>query len=226
MIYLLDTANPELIRKAHEIYPLAGVTTNPTIIAREKNEFLKIIQAIRAVIGAERMLHVQVVGREAERMAREAEYLAGSVGGDLYIKIPVTPEGLKAIKLLKPRGFKLTATAVFTPQQALLAAVAGADFVAPYVNRLDNSGGDGAQVVAAIRKLFDSYGLPTRILAASFKNARQVHEAALSGAHAVTVNPETLDALLQHPLTDWSVEQFIRDWEGVYAKGKCTDEVK
>ncbi|MDR3564130.1 MAG: fructose-6-phosphate aldolase [Negativicutes bacterium] len=225
MLYLLDTGDVNHIKRAYDLYPLAGVTTNPTLIAREKADFLGMLTAIRGIIGAGTMLHVQAVSRTAEGIVGEASYLAEKIGGHLYIKIPVIAEGIKAIKLLKERGIKTTATAVFTPQQALMAAVAGADFVAPYVNRLDNICGDGARVVSDIVELFKTYNLPARVLAASFKNSEQVHQASLAGAHAVTVSPDILDLLLSHPLTDSSVDQFVKDWEGFYGAGKLTSHV-
>jgi Transaldolase len=223
---MLDTADVNKIRKAYDLYPISGVTTNPTIISKEKSEFIKILKDIREVIGADTMLHVQALGIKAEDIIKEAEYLNKTIGGNLYIKIPVIPEGIKAMKLLKQRGVKITATAIFTADQALMAAMAGADYVAPYVNRIDNISGDGVGVVAEIREMFDIYGLDSKILAASFKNVQQVHNVALAGGHSVTVNPEIMDALLAHPLTDWSINQFINDWGTVYGKDKLASDVK
>lgn len=225
MQYLLDTANLEDIRRAWDIYPLAGVTTNPTLVAREGGDFWALLQAIRGAIGEAALLHVQAVGREAGEIVREAENLAARAGGNVYVKIPVTAEGLKAIKALRGRGVRTTATAVFTPQQALLAAAAGADFVAPYVNRLDNICGGGARVVGDIVHLFGLYGLPAKVLAASFKNAEQVHDVSLAGSHAVTVSPEILGLLLSHPLTDASVDKFRRDWEATYGADRLTFDI-
>lgn len=221
MLYLLDTANIDDIKRAWDIYPLAGVTTNPTLLAKEGGDFRARLRAIREVIG-EAALHVQAVSGEAAGIVAEAEYLAGAFGGELYVKIPVNAEGLKAIKLLRGRAIKTTATAVFTPQQALLAAVAGAAFVAPYVNRLDNICGDGPRVVGEIVRLLQVHGLSTRVLAASFKNAEQVHAVSLTGSQAATVSPDILELLLYHPLTDAGVERFCRDWEAVYGPGKTT----
>ncbi|APC39957.1 fructose-6-phosphate aldolase [Clostridium estertheticum] len=226
MLYIIDTANLEAIEKAYNFYPMAGVTTNPTIISKENKNFLVILKGIRKIIGAESMLHVQAVSLTAEKMVQEAEYLNSVIGGNLYVKIPVIPEGIKAIKILKQKGIKTTATAIFTAQQALIAAVAGASFVAPYVNRIDNISGDGVSVVAQIVQLFDQYDIDAKVLAASFKNVQQVHNVALVGGHSVTVNPEILDAMLAHPLTDWSVNQFVNDWESVYGIGKTTIDVK
>jgi len=225
MLYLLDTADLEAIKKAYDFYPMDGVTTNPTIISKEKRNFLDILKDIRKIIGEESMLHIQPVSTNAEKMVEEAEYLNQVIGGNLYIKIPVIPEGIKAMKILKEKGIKITATAIFTAQQALMAAMAGAEFVAPYVNRIDNISGDGIRVVEEIVHLFDLYNLDAKVLAASFKNLQQVHSVSLTGAQSVTVNPEILDKMLEHPLTDWSVDQFISDWESVYGRGKLTLDV-
>lgn len=226
MLYLLDTANTEQIKRAFDLYPMHGVTTNPTIISKEKRNFLDILKEIRGIIGEDKMLHVQAVSIKAEDIVREAEYLNKTIGGNLYIKVPVIPEGIKAIKILKSKGIKTTATAVFTAEQALMAAIAGAEFVAPYVNRIDNISGNGVDVVSQIVQLFELHNVDTKILAASFKNVQQVHEVALTGCQSVTVNAEIMDKLLAHPLTDWSVDQFIRDWENVYGAGKVTYDVK
>lgn len=225
MLYLLDTANIGEINQAWEVYPLAGVTTNPTLVAKEGGDFLGRLRAIREIIGEAAMLHVQALSREAAGIVAEGDYLADKLGGGLYVKVPVTVEGLKAIKALKAQGIKTTATAVFTPQQALLAARAGADFVAPYVNRLDNICGDGPRVVADIVHLLSVHALATRVLAASFKNAEQVHAVSLAGSQAATVSPDILGLLLCHPLTDASVDRFVGDWEAVYGAGKTTRDV-
>lgn len=226
MLYLLDTADLKAIERAYNFYPMDGVTTNPTIISKEKRDFLDILKDIRKIIGEESMLHVQAVSLTAEKMVEEAEYLNRVIGGNLYIKIPVIPEGIKAMKILKQKGIKITATAIFTAQQALMAAVAGAEFVAPYVNRIDNISGDGVDVVAQIVQLLGQYDLDAKVLAASFKNVQQVHSVALTGGQSVTVNPEILDTMLMHPLTDWSIDQFVNDWESVYGIGKTTLDVK
>lgn len=222
MVYLLDTANLNDIKRAFDLYPMAGVTTNPSIIAKEKKDFITILKDIRKVIGSDMMLHAQAVGTKAEDIIDEAKYINEEIGGNFYIKIPVIKEGIKAIKILSRSGIKVTATAVFTPEQALMAAVSGASFVAPYVNRLDNISGDGVRVVDEIVELLSLNKLNCNVLAASFKNVEQVHKVNLTGAQAITVSPEILDGLINHPLTDWSVDKFIKDFEGVYGKGKLT----
>lgn len=149
-------------------------------------------------------------------MVEEAKYINEKIDGKVSIKIPVTQQGIKAIKQLKREQITTLATAIFTADQALMAAKAGADWVAPYVNRIDNISGSGTHVVKQIHDLFKIHNLPTKILAASFKNVQQVHDVAIHGAESVTVNSDILDELLSHPLTDRSVEQFINDWKAVY----------
>ncbi|CAH0532760.1 Fructose-6-phosphate aldolase 1 [Vibrio stylophorae] len=224
MIYMLDTANLDAIQKAVDLYPIEGVTTNPTIIARENRPFKEVITSIRAIIGPDRMLHAQVLGKTAEVMLEEARAMR-QIDADIIIKVPVTPQGIKAMKLIHQEGIRITATAILTPQQALMAAMAGAEFLAPYVNRLDNICGDGTQVVAEIAHLIDIYGLNAKVLAASFKNVQQVHEVAKAGAQSVTIGPDVFDLLLVHPLTDSGVAGFVSDWDSVYGADKTVLDV-
>ncbi len=223
MLYLIDTANLDAIRTCCEYYPVAGVTTNPTIISRENSDFKALITEIRKIIGDERMLHIQTTATEAEEIVKEAEMLRSVVGGKFYIKIPITKEGLKAASVCKSHGIGVTMTAIFTQPQALVAARAGADFVAPYINRLDNIVSDGVHVVEEIVDIYRAYSLSTQVLAASFKNAEQVHKVSLTGAHAVTINPDLFDTLLYHPLTFYAIDDFQKDWENVYGDKKVSD---
>ena len=223
MIYILDTADLAAIKHCNEFYPLSGVTTNPSIIAKEKGDFWQILKEIRGVIGDDKMLHVQTVQTTAKKMVEEAKLIKEKIGGDIYIKIPIGEEGLKAVPMIKNLGIGVTMTAIFTPAQALMAAKAGADFVAPYVNRLDNILGDGTNVVAEIVQQFEIYGLDCKVLAASFKNAEQVHRCALCGCHSVTVSADVLKSLITHPMTDAAVEGFERDWKGVYGDKTILD---
>ncbi len=226
MLYLLDTADLEEIKRTFDLYPLKGVTTNPTIIAKENDSFLAILNNIREIIGAEKMLHVQALGTTAEEIVKEAEYLNEKIGGELYVKIPVIPEGIKAIRILTEKGINTTATAIFSQQQALMAATAGADFVAPYINRIGNTNINGIKVVEEIVQLLDLHNLECKVLAASFKNAQQVHEVTLAGARAATINANLIDKLLEHSGTEWSVNQFIDDWESVYGEDKLVLDVE
>ncbi|MBO5417273.1 MAG: fructose-6-phosphate aldolase [Clostridia bacterium] len=223
MLYILDTADLNAIRHVNEFYPLDGVTTNPSIIAKEKTDFLKLVKEIRNIIGEDKMLHVQTTAKKAEDIVSEAKMLKEILGGEFYIKVPIDEEGLKATKILSEIGIPVTMTAIFTPAQALMAAKAGAAFVAPYVNRLDNITGDGVRVVEEIVCLFDTYGLDCKVLAASFKNSEQVHKSALCGCHSVTVSPEIMTGLIKHPLTDVAVAGFEKDWQGVYGDKKIPD---
>ncbi len=223
MLYIIDTAHVEEIRRCVEIYPVAGVTTNPTIISKEHTEFGPLIKTIRDIIGPDKMLHIQTTSPTCENIVKEAMALQSYVGGDFYIKIPVSTEGLKATKILKKNGVKVTMTAIFTQQQALISALAGADFVAPYINRLDNIVSDGVHVVGEIVDIYKKYDIKTKVLAASFKNVEQVHKAALVGSHAVTINPELFEKLIYHPLTYYAIDDFSKDWESVYGAAKVLD---
>lgn len=223
MLYLLDTADISAIKYCNEYYPLAGVTTNPTIIARENGDFWQIVKEIRKVIGEDKMLHVQTTQKTADKIVEEALLLYRELQGNFFAKIPISEEGLKATKELKKLGLKVTVTTVFTPAQALLAAMAGADFVAPYVNRLDNILGDGIEVVAEIVKQFKHYGTSCQVLAASFKNAEQVHKCASAGCGSVTVSAEILKTIISHPMSEAAVAGFDRDWTSVYGDKTILD---
>lgn len=219
MLYLLDTAKAGDIKRAVDLYPIHGVTTNPTIISKEKRDFFSVLKDIRNIIGKDSMLHVQTLGAKAEDIIKEAYCLRENIEGNLYVKIPVIPQGIKAIKILKAEGFSITATAIITSNQALMAAVAGADFVAPYVNRIDNLCGDGVQVVSDILQEFKLYNLNTKVLAASFKNVQQICDVSKLGVHSVTLPADLMDKTIEHPLTDWSVQQFKQDWLSAYKNG-------
>lgn len=223
MKYLIDSANLKEIRHACEFYPVEGVTTNPSLVAKEQKDFVELIDAIRRIIGKERMLHVQATAKAADSIVHEAELLQERLGDNFFVKIPIGEEGLKAASMLKEREIGVTMTAIFTPQQALIAAKAGADFVAPYVNRLDNISADGVQVVADIVELFAIHDLDCQVLAASFKNVEQLHRVALAGAHSATISGDLLRAAIAHPMTDSAVEGFDRDWAAVYGDRTVED---
>ena len=223
MIYILDTADLAAIKHCNEFYPIAGVTTNPSIIAKAKTDFWPLVEEIRAIIGKDKMLHVQTTETKAEAIVEEAKLLEERLGGDFYVKIPIGEEGLKATMMLKKIGIKVTMTAIFTPAQALMAAMAGASFVAPYVNRLDNILGDGCEVVAEIVNQLENYGSDCKVLAASFKNAEQVHKCASYGCHSVTVTDDIMKLLISHPMTDAAIAGFERDWKGVYGEKTIKD---
>jgi fructose-6-phosphate aldolase 2 len=217
MIYLADTADIEALKKLYSFFPLAGVTTNPTIL---KQSGLKLSKAIAEVINivGKGMIHVQVLANRADEMVAEAkkykEYF--DLGNNYYAKIPVSVEGYKAMQILKDAGINVTATAIFTQQQALVASRAGADFVAPYVSRLDNISSHGIEVVADIVTNTVEFGLPTKVLAASFKTVDQIHRVSMVGAHSATVGPDLLMQLVAHPMTDISIAQFEVDGKDLY----------
>lgn len=223
MLYLLDTADVQAIRHCNEFYPIEGVTTNPSIVARARTDFWKLVKEIREIIGNDKMLHVQTRGEKAEDIIAEALMLKEKIGGNFYVKIPIGEEGLKATMALKKMGINVTVTAIFSPTQALMAARAGADFVAPYVNRMDNVCGDGAKVVEDIVKVFAVNGICTKVLAASFKNIEQIHKCALVGCHSATVTDEALLSLISHPMTDNALARFDADWKDVYGENKILD---
>ncbi|MCU4162919.1 transaldolase family protein [Carboxylicivirga caseinilyticus] len=217
MIYLADTANIDELKQLFYYFPLEGVTTNPTIIAQAQKPMSVILPELIEIVG-DKMLHVQMISNKAEDMLREAKTYKAKYGlGDNYFaKIPVTVEGYKAMPMIKDAGIKVTATAIFTQQQALVAARAGADWVAPYVNRLDNISSHGIEVVGNIVENIECFGLDTKVLAASFKTVDQVHRVSMMGSHAATVNFEILERLRSHPMTDMSVDWFEKDVEGLY----------
>lgn len=225
MEILLDSGNIESIKKANEFYGIDGVTTNPTIISKEKADFFQHLKKIRSIIGKEKMLHVQAVSLNAENMIEEAKHIVSQLGENVFVKIPVIPEGIKAIRLLHEQGIHTTATAIFTNQQAIIAMKAGASYVAPYVDRIDNISGQGTKVVAEIKMSIEQYKFNAKVIAASFKNVQQVHDVSMAGTHAVTVSEIVLEKMLYHPLTDSSVNQFIADWEGQYGKGVTVDQL-
>lgn len=223
MQYIIDTAQIDAIKKCAEFYPIDGVTTNPTIISKERTGFTSLIKEIRDIIGPDKMLHIQATENTADKIVKEAIALQGTVGGDFYIKIPVSPEGLKATMILSKMGIKVTMTAIFTQQQALIAAKAGAAYVAPYINRLDSIVSDGVHVVEEIVQMFRAHDLTTKVLAASFKNAEQIHKVAMVGGHAVTISPDLFEKLVYHPLTLYAIDDFDADWQGVYGDKKIIE---
>lgn len=217
MIYMADTADLSALSELYDFFPLEGVTTNPTILKQSGQKLSVAIDHILKVIG-HGMIHVQVMSETAEDMVREAKTYKNyfDVGDSFYIKIPVTAAGYKAIRILKDAGMNVTATAIFTQQQALVAARAGADFVAPYVSRLDNISSHGIEVVRDIAKNMNDFGLNTKVLAASFKTVDQIHRVSMNGSHSATVSPDLLMQLIKHPMTDISVKTFLEDGQDLY----------
>lgn len=217
MELMLDNANLETIKEFAEIYPYVGVTSNPTIIKKEgKINFFEHFRKIRQIIGKERSLHIQVVSQTADEMIKEAEKIVEKIDKDVYIKIPVTEEGLRAIKHLKERNFKITATAIYTKMQGLVAIAAGADYIAPYYNRIQSRGSDASATIACFRQNINYFGKHTKILAASFHHGGQVTNALQAGADAVTIQPDLLREMVCANYTNYinnAVETFAADWE-------------
>lgn len=221
MELILDTANLEDIKDLYTHLSIDGVTTNPSIVSKEGKDFEILIKEIDEIIGQGTPIHAQVVSTEFEDIIEEALFIS-SIRKNMYVKIPVTKDGLRAIKELKKQGIKITATAIFTAHQGFLAAKAGADYVAPYVNRLDNISADGISVVSDLVRILDTYNMKTKVLAASFKNCQQVLELMKSGVHSVTVPADICSAMMNHPLTNWSVDKFTEDWYGAFGENTTT----
>lgn len=217
MIYLADTANLKELKDLFYYFPLEGVTTNPSILAAEKRPFSEIIPEIIKIVG-DKMVHIQMISNKAEDMVREAKVYKKKygLGDNFFAKIPVSQEGYRAMPMIKNEGIQVTATAIFTQQQALVAARAGADWVAPYVNRLDNISSHGIEVVQNIVENVERFKLPTKVLAASFKTVDQVHRVSMVGSHSATISFEILERLRSHPMTDMSVGWFEKDAKGIY----------
>lgn len=186
-----------------------GVTTNPSLIAKEGRDFQAVVKEIAAIVDGP--VSAEVISLEAEGMVREAEDLAG-IHPNVVIKIPVTAEGLKAVKALKEKGIRTNVTLVFSANQALLAALAGAGFVSPFVGRLDDAGHDGMALVTEIAEIFSYYDFQTEIIAASIRHPLHVIAAARAGAHIATVPYKVLLQMVKHPLTDVGIEKFMADW--------------
>lgn len=220
MEILLDTANLETIKKYNDIYDITGVTSNPTIISREKGEFFTILCGIRKIIGDKKQLHVQVTADNCEEMLKEAETIVKRLGKDTYIKVPTNEVGIKTMKTLKSKGYNVTATAIYTVQQAVMAASVGADYAAPYFNRMCNNNFDAPEAIAEMAEIYTMYGKKTKLLAASFKNTNQIMQALLAGAEAVTASPELYTQMVESPLIDDAISRFANDWNGLYGDKK------
>lgn len=212
MKFFLDTANPEEIREVASWGILDGVTTNPTLVAKEKKEFKELITEICSLVRGP--VSVECVSSKCEAMVAEAKELA-SIAPNVVIKIPVTIEGLKATKILSAEGIKVNMTLIFSPSQAILAAKAGASFVSPFIGRLDDISHNGLELVEQIVTIFNQYGFETEVIVASVRHPVHVVEAALMGADIVTVPYAVMEKLLRHPLTDIGLEKFLQDWAKV-----------
>jgi transaldolase len=212
MKLFLDTADIREIREANSWGILDGVTTNPSLVAREGRDFHEALRDICAEVQGP--ISAEVVGLEAEGMIAEGRGLA-KIADNIVVKIPMVKEGLKAIRALSAEGIRINTTLIFSSPQALLAAKAGAAYVSPFVGRLDDIGHDGMQLVREMREIFDNYGFRCEILAASIRHPVHVVEAARAGADVATIPFKVLESLLNHPLTDIGLQKFLKDWEKV-----------
>ncbi len=219
MEFLLDSLNLEAIKKWQEILPLAGVTSNPSIAKKEgKIDFFQRLKEVRRIIGLDASLHVQVVAKDYQGILRDAQKIRRETDEQIYIKIPVTPDGLAAIKTLKTQGYNITATAIYTTMQGLLAISAGADYLAPYYNRMENLSIDSGQVIKELAQAIERMGSSSKILAASFKNVAQVTNALAQGAQTVTAGPDVFEAAFAMPSIDKAVADFAADWQACQGK--------
>jgi transaldolase len=215
MKFFADTAEIAEIRELAATGLLDGVTTNPSLVHKSGRDFLEVLREIAAVVAGPGS--AEVVALDCEGMLREAEVLR-KVGDNVAIKVPLTPDGLKACRALTGDGTMVNVTLCFSPAQALLAAKAGATFVSPFVGRLDDASFDGMQLIADIRLIYDHYEYPTQILVASVRHPMHVVEAAKIGADVMTAPPKIIWQLFKHPLTDVGIANFLKDWEATGQK--------
>lgn len=225
MKILVDHANINAIKKMYEYYPVDGVTTNPSILNKAGRNPYEVLTEIRAFIGKEAELHAQVISKEATGMIKEAYKMREILGENTFIKVPVVPEGLKAIKALASEGINVTGTAIYNQMQGFLAGKAGAKYVAPYVNRIDNLGSNGIQVAKDIHDMLKNAGLKTEILAASFKNSQQVLELAKYGVGASTIAPDVIEGLIKVDAARCAVDVFIKDFEHLCGENKTMSDI-
>jgi transaldolase len=215
MKFFIDTANVEEIKRGMEMGLVDGVTTNPTLIAKEKREPEGLMREILSLVPGP--VSLEVLSRHADDMVREAERLS-SLGANVVVKIPMTEEGMKAVKRLTEKGIKTNVTLVFNPLQALIAAKSGATYVSPFIGRLDDISIRGMDLVRDILTLFRNYGLKTEVIVASVRHPMHVLEAGLLGAHVATIPFNVLVQLMRHPLTDIGLERFLKDWESLKSR--------
>ncbi|MGZ4839488.1 MAG: fructose-6-phosphate aldolase [Terriglobales bacterium] len=213
MKFFIDTANLKEIREANEMGILDGVTTNPSLIAKEGKPFKDTILEICGIVNGP--VSVEVVAIEAKGMLREAQDFAGW-HKNVVVKLPTTREGLKACKTLSEKGIRTNLTLCFSPNQALMVAKAGATYVSPFVGRLDDISHVGMDLVRQIIQIYNNYGYKTQVLAASLRHPLHVVEAAMAGAHVATIPFKVLDQMIKHPLTDKGLDQFLKDWAKVF----------
>ncbi len=215
MKFFIDTANIDEIREAHSWGILSGVTTNPSLVAKETIPFHERLREITDLVSDS--VSAEVIALDAEGMVEEGRELA-KIAPNITVKIPMTPEGLKAVAILAKEGIKTNVTLIFSANQALLAARAGASYVSPFLGRLDDIGQDGLELIETIADIFAIHGIETEIIAASIRHPQHITAAALKGAHIATTPFKVLEQLFKHPLTDKGIEGFLADWEKRKAK--------
>jgi len=210
MKFFIDTANIEEIKQSHELGLLDGVTTNPSLIAKEKRDFKELLTEICGIV--EGPVNAEVVSKEAAGMVQEARDLT-KIADNIVVKIPLIEEGLKAVKTLTAEGIKTNVTLCFSPVQALMAAKAGASYISPFVGRLDDISHNGMELVEQTVTIYENYGYDTEVIVASIRNPLHVLDAALMGADISTVPFKVMQQLIKHPLTDIGLEKFLADWK-------------
>lgn len=209
MKIFIDTANINEIREAYSWGVIDGVTTNPSLIAKEGKDFRKVIEEICSIVDGP--ISAEAVSMDAEGMIKESRDLS-KIHENIVVKIPMTKEGLKAVKRVSSEKIKTNMTLIFSPNQALLAAKAGATYISPFVGRLDDISHVGMDLVGQIVEIFDNYAFETEVIVASIRNPLHVVEAAMMGAHVATIPFNVLEQMLKHPLTDIGIKKFLEDW--------------
>lgn len=217
MKFFIDTANVEDIKKANDMGVICGVTTNPSLIAKEGRDFNEVIKEITSIVDGPISGEVKATTVDAEGMIREGREIA-AIHPNMVVKIPMTIEGLKAVKVLSSEGIKTNVTLIFTANQALLAAEAGASYVSPFLGRLDDINQPGIDLVRTIAEIFSIYGYETEIIAASVRNPIHVTDCALAGADIATVPYKVIEQMTKHPLTDQGIEKFQADYKAVFGE--------
>ncbi len=215
MKFFIDTANVEDIRKANDMGVICGVTTNPSLIAKEGRDFQEVIKEITSIVDGPISGEVKATTVDAEGMIKEGREIA-AIHPNMIVKIPMTVEGLKAVKVLAAEGIKTNVTLIFSANQALLAARAGASYVSPFLGRLDDISQPGIDLVRTIAEIFQIYGLDTEIIAASVRNPIHVTDCALAGADIATVPYDVIAQMTKHPLTDQGIAKFQADYKAVF----------
>lgn len=217
MKFFIDTANVDEIRKANDMGVICGVTTNPSLIAKEGRDFNEVIKEITSIVDGPISGEVKATTTDAEGMIKEGREIA-AIHPNMVVKIPMTVEGLKAVKVLSAEGIKTNVTLIFSANQALLAAEAGASYVSPFLGRLDDISQPGIELVRTIADIFEIYGYETEIIAASVRNPIHVTDCALAGADIATVPYKVIEQMTKHPLTDAGIAKFQADYKAVFGE--------